>query len=65
MTVKKPLSHQAKLIDQFEKDLLMLEDIAVDFSPELWNTLVEKVTIYHDGRAEFLFKNGALITERL
>ena len=59
------LQHEAKLIEQFEKDLLTLEKLSVDFSPELWNAFVEKVTIHHDGRAEFLFKNGALITETL
>ena len=59
------LQHEAKLIEQFEKDLLTLEELPVDFSPELWNALIEKVTIRHDGSAEFQFKNGALITETL
>lgn len=57
------LQHEAKLIEQFEIDLLTLEELPVDLSPELWNVLVEKVTICHNGRAEFLFKIGVTITE--
>ena len=57
------LGYQASLIGRFVSDLAMLEELPVDFSPELWNALVEKVTIQPDGTADFLFKNGVTITE--
>ena len=42
-----------------------MRDMPVEFSGSLWNTFVEKLTIYPDGKAEFLFKNGAVIAEEL
>jgi hypothetical protein len=42
-----------------------MRDMPVGFSGSLWNAFVEKLTIFPDGRAEFLFKNGAVITELL
>lgn len=59
------LKQQADIIERFITELKMLEQMPVDFSPGLWNAFVEKLTIYADGRAEFLFKNGAVITEVL
>ena len=62
---KNRLKQQTDIISQFIQDLKTLEEIPVDFSPSLWNAFVEKLTIYPDGRAEFLFKNGAIVTETI
>lgn len=59
------LKQQADIIERFISELKTLEQMPVDFSPGLWNAFVEKLTIYADGRAEFLFKNGAVIAEVL
>ena len=59
------LKQQADIIERFVTELKTLEQRPIDFSPGLWNAFVEKLTIYADGRAEFLFKNGAVITETL
>ena len=56
---------QIKVLDRFIKDLRGMKALPIDFSDRLWNALVEKLTIYPDGRAEFLFKNGTTVTERL
>lgn len=59
------LKQQADIIERFITELKILEQMPVDFSPGLWNAFVEKLTIYADRRAEFLFKNGVVITEVL
>ena len=53
------------VLNRFISDLTAMKELPVEFSGELWNALVEKLTIYPDGRAEFLFKNGAAITESI
>ena len=42
-----------------------MKELPVEFSGELWNAFVEKLTIHPDGGAEFLFRNGAAITENI
>lgn len=59
------LDQEIFIIDRFAADLDSLDEIPVDFSPRLWNAFIEKVTLYPDGRAEFLFKNGAVTTEQM
>ena len=56
---------QIKVLDQFVKDICRMKALPIDFSERLWNALVEKLTIYPDGTAEFLFKNRTTVTERL
>lgn len=56
---------QIDVLDRFIADLREMRDMPVGFSGSLWNAFVEKLTIFPDGRAEFLFRNGALITEEL
>lgn len=56
---------QITVLDRFIEDMREMKALPIDFSDRLWNALVEKVTIYTDGRAEFLFKNGTTVTERL
>ena len=62
---QKRLEQEIFIIDRFAADLDSLDEIPVDFSPSLWNAFIEKVTLYPDGRADFLFKNGAVITEQM
>lgn len=56
---------QIKVLDRFIKDIRGMKALPIDFSERLWNALVEKLTIYPDGTAEFLFKNGTTVTEKL
>lgn len=56
---------QIKVLDRFIKNIRGMKALPIDFSDRLWNALVEKLTIYPDGTAEFLFKNGTTVTERL
>lgn len=56
---------QIKVLDRFIKDIRGMKALLIDFSERLWNALVEKLTIYLDGTAEFLFKNGTTVTKRL
>lgn len=62
---KEKRQRQIKVLDRFISDLREMRDMPVEFSGSLWNTFVEKLTIYPDGRVEFLFKDGAVITEEL
>lgn len=34
-----------------------------DFSEKLWLTTIDTVTVYHDGRMVFRFKNGQEVTK--
>lgn len=51
------------VLNGFISDLTAMKELPVEFSGELWNAFVEKLTIHPDGGAEFLFRNGAVITE--
>ncbi len=62
---KEKRQQQIDVLDRFIADLKEMRDMPVEFSGSLWNAFVEKLTIYPDGNAEFLFKNGAAITEEL
>lgn len=62
---KEKRQQQIDVLDRFIADLKEMRDMPVEFSGSLWNAFVEKLTIYLDGNAEFLFKNGAAITEEL
>lgn len=39
------------------------ERLIEDFSEKLWLTTIENVTVYHDGRMVFRFKNGMEVTK--
>lgn len=62
---KEKRRQQIDVLDRFIADLKEMRDMPVEFSGSLWNAFVEKLTIRQDGRAEFLFRNGAVITEEL
>ena len=39
--------------------------LPVQYSDRLWLNLIDRVTVYEDGRLVFRFKNGTEITETL
>ena len=39
--------------------------LSLKFSEWLWHNLIDKVTVYADGRVVFRFRNGAEITEKI
>ena len=36
--------------------------VVTEFSPQLWNTLIERLTVEADGSMRFVFRNGVVIT---
>ena len=42
-----------------------LDLLQITFSDELWNTVVDHVTVYADERLVFQFKNGSSVTVQL
>ena len=46
-------------------EIAELDDLPIQFEEHHWNAFVEKVTVFHDERLVFTFKNGQEITERL
>ena len=45
--------------------LRMVKKTAKPYSDRLWLNLIDRVTVYEDGRLVFRFKNGTEITETL
>lgn len=39
--------------------------LPLEFTDRFWNNLIDRVTVYHDGRMVFRFKNGTEETETL
>lgn len=56
---------EADAIECFMGTLLRDPELPLEFSPELWNSLVDHVTVYRDERLVFTFRNGQEITEIL
>lgn len=54
---KKADSISAFMFELHERDRFVEE-----FSSELWNTMIDIVTVHHDGRMVFRFKNGKEVT---
>jgi len=52
---------QAEAVDGCLKALEELDLLDISFSDGLWNTVVDHVTVYADGRLMFHFKNGVEI----
>lgn len=42
-----------------------LDDLPIEFDENLWNSVIDMVTVYEDERLVFKFKNGAEIEEQL
>lgn len=45
--------------------LRMVKKAGKPYSDRLWLNLIDRVTVYEDGRLAFRFKNGTEITETL
>ena len=47
-------------------ELLLIDaSLPVQYSDRLWLNLIDRVTVFEDGRLVFRFKNGMEITETL
>ena len=52
---------QSKILTSFAKQLVDSDEKVVEFTPTLWNAMVEKVTVDADGVMHFTFKNGTVL----
>lgn len=46
-------------------ELRELDELPIAFDERLWHGLVDRVTVYHDERLIFHFKDGSEIAEQL
>lgn len=57
---------QADVIESFMNEIRAFDDsLPVQYSDRLWLNLIDRVTVYADGRLVLRFKNGTEITETL
>ena len=57
---------QGDVIESFMNEIRAFDDsFPVQYSDRLWLNLIDRVTVYEDGRLVFRFKNGTEITETL
>ena len=56
------LQKELDILNGFIQDIRDMKDLPIEFSDRLWNALVDKMTVYADGKVSFLFKNGATVT---
>ena len=56
---------EALRIGGFMFELREMDELPIDFDEKLWNGLIDHVTVYHDERLVFHFKDGSEITEQL
>ena len=54
---------KAEAVSAFMFEIHEQERFIEDFSEKLWLTTIETVTVYHDGRMVFRFKNGMEVTK--
>jgi len=52
---------QRKMLTSFAKQLMDIDEKVVEFTPTLWNSMVERVTVDADGIMHFTFKNGTVL----
>lgn len=52
---------QRKMLTSFARQLMDSNEKVVEFTPTLWNSMVEKVTVDTDGVLHFTFKNGTVL----
>ena len=52
---------QRKMLTSFVKQLMDSDEKVVEFTPTLWNAMVERVTVDADGIMHFTFKNGTVL----
>ena len=57
---------QTDVIESFMNEIRAFEDLLpVQYSDRLWLNLIDRMTVYEDGRLVFRSKNGTEITEAL
>ena len=56
---------QRSALINFLKNLKHAAVPVSDFSPQLWNALVEKATVNADGSVVFTFRNGMKMQQKL
>lgn len=56
---------EALRIGGFMFELRELDELLITFDERLWHGLVDHVTVYHDERLVFYFKDGSKIVEQL
>ena len=56
---------KADIVKGFICDISKLDDLPIEFSEKLWNSVIDTVTIFEDERVVFKFKNGIEIEEIL
>lgn len=59
-------SFQADVLECFMFEIRAIDTtLPLEFTNRFWNNLIDRVTVYHDGRMVFRFKNGTEETETL
>lgn len=59
-------SFQADVLECFMFEIKTIDTtLPLEFTDRFWNNLIDRVTVYHDGRMVFCFKNGTEVTETL
>lgn len=59
-------SFQADVLECFMFEIKAIDTtLPLEFTDRFWNNLIDRVTVYHDGRMVFRFKNGTEVTETL
>lgn len=59
-------SFHADVLECFMFEITAIDTtLPLEFTDCFWNNLIDRVTVYHNGRMVFLFKNGAEVMERL
>ena len=62
MEIKKERCHKAEIIGAFMFELYERDEPLTEFDTKLWVVAIENVTVYHDGKKIYKFKNGLEIT---
>jgi len=52
---------QRKKLMTFTKQLVNCSEKVTEFTPSMWNAMVEKVAVNTDGTLHFTFKNGTVL----
>ena len=53
---------KADALDSFLFELMELDELDMEFSPQRWNAIVDHVIVHGDGRLVFSFHNGCDVT---
>jgi len=62
---KVTIRFEVDILECFMFEIKAMPELPMEFSEHLWNAMVDHVTVYHDGRVVFSFKNGGEITKNI